>query len=127
MADLTIGDIARRTKVRPSTLRYYEQIGLLPAPTRVRGQRRYEETIVPQIAMVKLAQRAGFTIAEIKILLHGFPADTPPSTRWHSLAREKVGEIDGLLLRIREMKQLLEAGLLCNCVRLSECSLCEGT
>jgi MerR family redox-sensitive transcriptional activator SoxR len=125
MAHLTIGEVARRTQIRASTLRYYEHKGLLPIPRRIHGQRRYDEDIVQQVAVIKLAQQAGFTIAEIGMLLHSFPADTPLSARWHVLAQQKLGEIEARLIRLQTMKHLLEAGIQCGCTQLSECDLCQ--
>lgn len=126
MAVLTIGEVARRTHLPPSTLRYYEQIGLLPAPQRVRGQRRFDEAVLTHIAMIKFAQHAGFTLAEIRTLLHGFPADTPPSARWRALAQPKFGEIEAMLARLHNMQRALEAGLQCTCIELSECTVCAS-
>lgn len=66
MDDLTIGEVARRAGLRPSALRYYESVGILSPPQRVSGQRRYDATALQRIALIQLAQRAGFTIAEIR-------------------------------------------------------------
>lgn len=73
---LSIGEVAARAGVRTSALRYYESIGLLPAPRRINGRRAYEATILQQLAILQLAQKAGFTMNEIDELLHGFAADT---------------------------------------------------
>ena len=81
-ADLTIGEVARRSRRRPSAVRYYEQVGLLPEPERVGGQRRYDESALKWLAAVEVAQRAGFTLREVGELLSGFSADVPPSERW---------------------------------------------
>ncbi|HVO44092.1 MAG TPA: MerR family DNA-binding protein [Aggregatilineales bacterium] len=64
----------------------------------------------------------GFTISEIRLLLHEFPADTPPSVRWQSVAFQKLEEIEVLLRRVRTMKSLLEQVLLCKCPTLEECA-----
>ncbi|HEX6291685.1 MAG TPA: MerR family transcriptional regulator [Herpetosiphonaceae bacterium] len=125
MEDLTIGEAARRAGLQPSTLRYYEQVGLLPVPKRVGGRRRYDYDVVQRLGAIKVAQRAGFTLAEIALLLQGFATDTPLSARWHVLARQKLREIDALLAHVQEMKRLLEAGLECQCARLDECELCS--
>ena len=82
MGDLPIGEVARRAGIRPSALRFYESIGLMPAPKRVNGRRRYDESTVQMLRVVQLAQRAGFTVAEIQTLPHGFAPDTPPADRW---------------------------------------------
>ena len=83
---LTIGELARRVGMRTSALRYYESVGLLPAPRRVSGQRRYDPSTVQLIAVLQTAQQAGFTIAEMQTLVNGLlPARRPPSagSAWH--------------------------------------------
>jgi MerR family redox-sensitive transcriptional activator SoxR len=123
MEDLPIGEVARRAGIRPSALRYYESIHLLPAPRRVHGRRRYDETTVQMLRVIQLAQQAGFTVAEIQTLLHGFAPDTPPAARWQPLARQKLRELDALIDRAQRMKQVLETGLNCGCLRLEDCGI----
>ena len=123
MEELAIGDVARRAGIRPSALRYYESIGLLPPPKRVNGRRRYDESTVQMLKVVQLAQQAGFTVAEIQTLLHGFALDTPPAARWQPLAQHKIAELDALIERAQQMKRILEAGLNCGCLRLEDCAV----
>ena len=124
---MTIGEVARRAGVRPSTLRYYERVGLLPAPGRENGRRRYDggvlDEVLDRLAVVGVAQQAGFTIAEIRTLLDGFSEDTPPSERWRVLAGEKLSEVEALIGRAMGMKRLLERGLGCECLKLEDCEL----
>jgi len=101
--ELTIGGVARRAGVRPSAIRYYESVGLLASPPRVGGRRRYDPRVLRQLAVIGVAQQAGFTIAEIKILLHGFDAETSAAARWRALAERKLPEIDALIARAHEM------------------------
>lgn len=123
----TIGEVARRAGVRPSALRYYERIGVLPAPGRENGRRRYDgrvlREVLDRLAVVGVAQQAGFTIAEIRTLLDGFSEDIPPSERWRVLAREKLPEVEALIERARGMKRLLERSLECECLRIEDCDL----
>jgi DNA-binding transcriptional MerR regulator len=70
-----------------------------------------------------MARDLGFSVAEIRTLLNGFSADTPPSERWQHLARRKLPEIDALVQRATAMKRLLEKGLRCDCVSLHDCVL----
>ena len=119
----SIGEVARQAGLRPSAIRYYESAGLLPAPGRVSGWRRYDQTVLTRLAVIELAQRAGFTLAEIRTLLRGFSPNVPPSARWHALARQKVPELEAVIARARAMKRLLEAGLDCGCLRLEDCAL----
>ena len=127
MERMSIGEVARSAGVRPSALRYYEGVGLLPPPERENGRRRYDgellREVLDRLAVVRVAQQAGFTISEIRTLLDGFSEDTPPSERWRPLAEEKLPEVEALVERALGMKDLLERGLRCECLRLEECSL----
>ena len=123
MKPLSIGEVARRTGIRASALRYYEDAGVLPKPARVAGRRRYDLDILHRIEMLRFAQQAGFTLEEIKTLLRGFDAETPLSTRWHALARGKLIELDRLAENIQRMRQALQLGLKCGCIRIEDCQL----
>jgi MerR family transcriptional regulator, redox-sensitive transcriptional activator SoxR len=126
---MSIGEVGHRAGLRPSALRYYEGVGLLPAPERTNGRRRYDgevlREVLERLAVVRVAQQAGFTISEIKTLLNGFSNDTPPSERWRLLAEEKLPEVDALIERAQGMKDLLERGLRCECLRLEDCALVD--
>jgi MerR family redox-sensitive transcriptional activator SoxR len=117
----TIGEVAARSKVPASTIRYYEQIELLPPAKRVNGRRRYGAAILPKLNVIRLAQQAGFTLAEIQKLVHDFPTDTPPSARWQVMTHQKLEELDERLQAIQAMKDLLQQTLDCECDSLEEC------
>lgn len=122
MGLLTIGEVARRAGLRPSAIRYYESAGVLPIPRRVSGQRRYDDDVPQRLAIIRVAQEAGFTVAEIRRLFVHFDADTPASERWQALATQKLAEVEALIVRAQGMKRLLEEGLLrCQCPSLEEC------
>ena len=120
---LLIGEVAARTGMPASTIRYYEQQGVLPAPARVSGRRRYDADAVTALAVVDLAKQAGFSLDEIKTLLHGFSDDTPPPERWKDLARAKLEELDDHIQRLAAMQVLLREGLDCDCLRLDDCAV----
>ena len=123
MKALSIGQVAKQTGVAASALRYYEEAGILPPPPRARGRRLYDADGIRRIDVLRFAQQAGFTLEEIKTLFHGFGSDTPLSSRWQSLARAKLEELDLLTKRIRKMRRALELGLKCGCVKVEDCSL----
>ncbi|MGH2535441.1 MAG: MerR family transcriptional regulator [Thermomicrobiales bacterium] len=123
MERLTIGEVAERAGLRPSAIRYYESAGLVPAPGRVHGQRRYDTGVLDRLAVIRLAQQAGFTVAEIRQMLTGFDPATPFSVRWRALAERKLTELDGLIARAEAMKGMLEAGLQCGCLSWESCAL----
>ena len=124
---MSIGQVASRAGVRPSALRYYESVGLLPPAERKNGRRRYDgellREVLDRLEVVRVAQQAGFTISEIRMLLDGFAEDTPPSERWRVLAQAKLPEVEALVERALGMRDLLERGLRCECLRLEECAL----
>lgn len=122
MEQLSIGDVARRAGVNTSALRYYERIGLLPHPERVSGQRRYTPEVLTRLALIRMAQEAGFSINEIATLLGGFPEDTPPAGRWRELAQRKLPEVDAMIRRLLTVRQVLEESLHCDCLTLDACA-----
>jgi MerR family redox-sensitive transcriptional activator SoxR len=125
--DVSIGEVARRAGVSTSAIRYYEQAGLMPPPTRSSGQRRYHSAVLDRLALIQFARRAGFTIAEIRTLFEGFADETPASERWQTLARRKLAEIDGLMDRIERMRTLLGQALACGCLELDQCARAMGS
>jgi MerR family transcriptional regulator, redox-sensitive transcriptional activator SoxR len=126
MAELTIGEVARQAGVRTSTLRYYESIGLLPAPRRVSGRRRYDASVVQRLAVIQTAQQAGFTLAELRVLLEALMQGSAPAEEWQALLRHKLDEIDAMLTSIRRMKTLLEDIMRCEQDHLAECIYVVG-
>ncbi len=110
--DLTIGEVAELANLQTSTLRYYESIGLLPAPRRVSGQRRYSPAVLQVLAVIQLAKDAHFTLPEIHELLYGSSATTLVE-RWQTLAQHKIAELDAVIHAAQERRALLEEGLQC--------------
>jgi MerR family redox-sensitive transcriptional activator SoxR len=119
MPDLSIGDVARRSGLRTSALRYYEKIGLLPHPPRIGGQRRYDPSVLERLAIVRLAQHVGLRIAEIKWLLNDVPGRPPPE-RWRKLARDRLSRVDALIDEAKAIRELLQITLDHKCPRLVE-------
>jgi MerR family redox-sensitive transcriptional activator SoxR len=118
---LTIGDVARRAGVKPTTLRYYESLGVLSAPERVSGQRRYTVDVLRRLAIVDVAQRAGFSLEEIADLFDA--ADAPASERLRALADRKLPEIQRLIERAQAVHRWLEVASACECDTLDVCGL----
>lgn len=121
MSELSIGEVAERAGVRPSTLRFYEQAGVLPAPHRVNGQRRYSVDLVDAIQVARFAQSVGFTLAEIRQLFCGFQGRTNLGKKWRPLAEAKVKELDATIAAARRMKRAISKGLRCGCIRVEDC------
>ncbi|MCW5890517.1 MAG: MerR family transcriptional regulator [bacterium] len=121
MAEMTIGEVARRSGLRPSALRWYEQIGLLAAPARCGGRRRYAASVLGELAAIRVACGAGFTLAEIRALRGGPYAS--PSTAWRALAPAKLAELRARIAAAQAMARLVRRGLRCRCRTLATCTL----
>jgi MerR family redox-sensitive transcriptional activator SoxR len=109
MPELTITAVAREVGVRPSTLRYYERIGLLPAARRVGGRRRYDDYAQSQVELITYAKRAGFTLAQIRSLRENASLGNPLATLWHDLAARKAAELNEVIVRAEQAKKRLVA------------------
>lgn len=119
---MTIGEVARQAGIRTSAVRYYEEVGILPAPERVNGRRRYGPEAAERLEVVRFAQAAGLSLDEIRVLFHGFGRDVPPPVRWREVATRKLRELDEQAARIERMRGILEATLDCGCVTLEDCA-----
>ena len=115
---LSISEVATRTGLRPSALRYYEDVGLVTPVARVSGRRHYDDDVLDRLQVIACAKEAGFTIAEVSELLAG--EDEPPA-RWRALAERKLVEVDAVIEKALATRRLLEESLRCNCVTLDQC------
>src|SRR5579863_6806029 len=121
MAQLTISDIARQVGLRPSAIRYYEQLGILPRAHRISGQRRYDTSALHRLAVVQRARRLGFTLDEIRHLFFGFRKNVPASERWRKLSQRKLAELEVQVSHIKTMQELLTRMQGCQCDALDQC------
>jgi MerR family redox-sensitive transcriptional activator SoxR len=114
---MRIGEIARDAGLRPSAIRYYERLGLLPLPERRGGRRQYTGEVLLRLEVIRFAREAGFTLREIRRLV----SQRPYSTRMRELAGAKLSQLDGVIERARTMQALLKSALRCNCLEPEEC------
>jgi MerR family redox-sensitive transcriptional activator SoxR len=120
---LTIGEVAHRSGVATSSIRYYESIGLLPVPARLHGQRRYDTDVLGRLAFIGVAQSAGFKLVEIHALLEGVDGADGMAGQIRSLSSQKLQEVEALLERTKAMKGWLEVAKDCGCRTPEECAL----
>jgi MerR family transcriptional regulator, redox-sensitive transcriptional activator SoxR len=121
--ELTIGEVARRSGVATSSIRYYERIGLLGEPERLYGQRRYDTDVLGKLGFIGVAQSAGFKLAEIKELIDGVDSAEGMSQPIRSLSARKLDEVEALLQRATAMKGWLDVAKECGCLSPAECTL----
>ena len=120
---LAIGEVARATGKTASSIRYYERIGLIPAPARAGGQRRYPAAVLRTLAVIDTAQRAGLTLEEIRLLLDASPGDAAAIESLRQVATRKLPELRALIERAELVRCWLEAAAECACPSLDECPL----
>jgi MerR family transcriptional regulator, redox-sensitive transcriptional activator SoxR len=122
MRQVAIGELARTARVRASALRYWEQLGLLPVARREGGRRVWPATAVRRVALIKMAQKAGFTLAEIRRLL-GVDASPSATRQWRELASKKLPELDQHIAEIQALRQAVADCLDCGCMNFDRCVL----
>ena len=119
---LTVGELASRTGVATSALRYWEELGLLPAPTRVSGQRRYPPSAVELVGVVLLLRDVGFTLREVK----AFVASRSAGDGWRELCRRKLTELDRRIAQAQAARTAIAHGLACPHEDIFGCSNFAG-
>lgn len=121
---LTISEVAARSGVAASTLRYYERLGLIRAGRTSGNQRRYERAELRRVAFIRIAAQVGVSLEEIRAALDELPdSRTPTKADWSRLSarwRSKLDERIGLLTRLRDD---LTDCIGCGCLSLQKCSL----
>jgi DNA-binding transcriptional MerR regulator len=107
---LTIGALARRTGVATSALRYWEELGLMPAPVRVSGQRRYPESAVGLVGVILLLRDVGFSLRESKAFL---ASRTQAVEGWRRLAQRKLAHLDEQIVKAETARKAITHALHC--------------
>jgi MerR family redox-sensitive transcriptional activator SoxR len=121
---LTIGEVARRSGVAASALRFYEQRGLIASERAGSGHRRYPRSVLRRIAFVVFAQRIGLTLDEIDGELAKLPPDRAPTRRdWSRLSSGWSARIDERIAELERLKAGLTECIGCGCLSLDRCRL----
>ena len=116
---IAIGELARRTGLASSALRYYERLGLLSPAGRAGGRRHYGAASAERVALIQLCQDAGFTLREIRALV---AAGSRKTRSWTRLVEAKLGELEARVAQAERAKALVEHALACPHRNLLSCS-----
>jgi MerR family transcriptional regulator, redox-sensitive transcriptional activator SoxR len=121
---LTIGEVARRSGVAASALRFYEERGLISSERAGSGHRRYQRPVLRRIAFIVFAQRIGLTLEEIGSELGKLPPDRAPTRRdWSRLSSGWGSRIDQRIAELERLKLGLTECIGCGCLSLDRCAL----
>jgi len=121
---MTIGEVAARSGVAHSALRFYEERGLISAERAGSGHRRYPRAVLRRIAFVVFAQRVGLTLEEIGAELAKLPDDRVPGRAdWARLSSGWTSRIDARIAELERLKLGLTECIGCGCLSLERCPL----
>jgi len=121
---LTVGEVAARSGVAVSALHFYEAKGLIAAERTAGNQRRYPRGVLRRVAVIKVAQRVGIPLAEIRDALGGLPDDRTPSTEdWQRLSTRWRAELDARIDRLTRLRDHLDGCIGCGCLSVRDCPL----
>ncbi|MGH8890070.1 MAG: redox-sensitive transcriptional activator SoxR [Acidothermaceae bacterium] len=121
---LTIGELAERSGVATSTLRYYDRLGLIPAARSSGNQRRYPRSALRRVSFVRVAQRVGVSLEEVAEALATLPNDrTPTKADWERLSRHWHQRLDERIAMLVRLRERLTGCIGCGCLSLRTCRL----
>jgi MerR family transcriptional regulator, redox-sensitive transcriptional activator SoxR len=124
MTELTIGELAARSGVATSAIRYYEDRGMVRSRRTPGNQRRYARPTLRRLAFIRTAQRVGLSLEEIEAALATLPSNrTPTKSDWSRLSRSWRPRLDTQISQLERLRDALDSCIGCGCLSLRRCSL----
>src|SRR5262245_22870538 len=121
---LTVGQVAKRSGVSVSALHFYEAKGLIKSMRTAGNQRRYPREILRRVSVIKVAQRVGVPLSQIKQALNVLPSGRSPSVReWKSLSTRWKAELDERIAKLTKLRDQLDQCIGCGCLSIRNCWL----
>jgi MerR family redox-sensitive transcriptional activator SoxR len=121
---LTIGELARRTGLSVSAIRFYEQRGLVGAVRTSGNQRRFLRSDIRRLSFAMIAQRCGFTLSEVQAELLALPhGRTPTQADWSAISERMRTALQGRIDLLTRTRDLLDGCIGCGCLSLERCAL----
>jgi len=121
---LSIGQLAERTGLSVSAIRFYESEGLVTAERNAGGQRRFLRSDIRRLSFIRIAQQFGFTIDRIRTQLHTLPEKRTPTKRdWARISHDFRRELDVKIETLSRLRDHLDGCIGCGCLSLRKCAL----
>jgi MerR family redox-sensitive transcriptional activator SoxR len=121
---LSVGEVAARSGVAVSALRFYEAQGLIKSARSAGNQRRYPREVLRRVSVIKVAQRVGVPLAEIREALAALPEGrTPTATDWHQMSLKWRARLDERITRLLRLRDQLDSCIGCGCLSIKSCWL----
>lgn len=122
--ELTVGEVAARSGVAPSALRFYEDKGLIRSLRTSGNQRRYPREVLRRVSVIKVAQRLGIPLATIREALQSLPEHrTPTAADWRRISARWKQELNDRIERMQRLRDQLDTCIGCGCLSLKDCPL----
>ncbi|KPF45708.1 redox-sensitive transcriptional activator SoxR [Rhizobium sp. G187] len=124
---LSVGEVARRAGVAVSALHYYEREGLIHSLRSGGNQRRFPRGVLRRVAVIKVAQSLGLSLADISAAFATLPDDRPPSVSdWRRLSETWRADLDRRISQLQGLRERLDGCIGCGCLSLEDCPLRNG-
>jgi MerR family transcriptional regulator, redox-sensitive transcriptional activator SoxR len=121
---LAIGEVAGRSGIAPSALRYYEEQGLITASRTAGGARRYPRSVLRRLAIIRAGRNVGLSLPEIRAALETLPGDRPPTVEdWAQLSEGWRARLDEQIAALERLRDGLTSCIGCGCLSLTRCAL----
>ncbi len=121
---ISIGDLARRTGLAVSAIRFYEELGLVHPERNAGGQRRFLKSDIRRLSFVIIAQQLGFSLDQICDQFESLPdARTPNARDWQKISRGFRSELDQKIDTLTRLRDNLDGCIGCGCLSLAKCKL----
>lgn len=121
---LTIGQVAKRSGISASALRFYESKGLITSARNAGGQRRYPRDVLRRVAVIKTAQQLGIPLADIARTLLSLPKSrTPTADDWQNLSLSWQTQLTQRIERLMLLRDQLNECIGCGCLSMETCPL----
>jgi len=121
---LSIGEVAARSGVATSALRFYEAQGLLASQRTSGNQRRYERAVLRRVALIRAGRAAGIRLERIRTALDTLPAERTPTRRdWERLSRAWRSDLDEQIAMLHAVRDRLTTCIGCGCLSIDACTL----
>jgi MerR family transcriptional regulator, redox-sensitive transcriptional activator SoxR len=121
---LTVGEVAERSGVAVSAIRFYEAEGLIQSTRNAGNQRRFARETLRRVAVIKVAQRLGIPLSSIREALKSLPEGrTPDAADWNRLSARWRAELDDRIEKLQQLRNQLSTCIGCGCLSLKDCPL----
>ena len=121
---LTVGELAKRSGVAVSALHFYEAKGLIRSMRSPGNQRRYPRETLRRVSVIKVAQRVGVPLADVREALKALPQNRAPSAaEWRRLSSKWKAELDERITKLTKLRDQLDQCIGCGCLSIANCWL----